>query len=111
LEDSAKRSRELTDSSYAQFEIRLQQFETQAATIKGIEEQVAALDQKLDKRLRDTRPIWEGVLAELREFRMLTDREIQAIKGRIELLIQDNFEMRATYHALQMRIESLEAGR
>jgi flagellar motility protein MotE (MotC chaperone) len=96
LEDSAKRLRELTDSSYA-LEIRLQQFEKQAA---GIEEQVAALDQKLDKRLRDTRPIWEGVLA-----------EVQAIKGKIELLIQDNFEMRATYHALQMRIESLEAGR
>lgn len=60
-QDSLERLRELSDPLYA-LQKRLQQFEEQVAAINKIEEQVAALDLKLDRRLHDTRPIWEGVV-------------------------------------------------
>jgi hypothetical protein len=105
----AEQARELTSPLY-ELQKRLQQFELQVAAIPKIEEQVAALDDKLDRRLHDTRPIWEGVLLEMGDLRATMGKEIENIKRRIGLLIQDNFEMRAAYRDLEKRVESLELG-
>lgn len=105
-EGSAEQLREL-NAMYA-WEKRLQQFEKQVAAIPKIEEQVSALDQKVDQRLHETRPIWEGVLAELRDFRAQTETEIQGMRHRIETFVVELFEVRVRQRDLETRLQVLE---
>ena len=86
--------RESSSPIYA-FDKRLRQFE----------EQVAALDEKVDRRLHDTRPIWEGVLAEVREIRA----DMTSFNDRLEVLVQDVSRTRAEYRSLERRLQGIEA--
>ncbi|HYV04120.1 MAG TPA: hypothetical protein VFB82_06035 [Blastocatellia bacterium] len=99
--------RELTAPMYA-FEKPLQQFEKQVAAIPKIEEQVSALDQKVDQRLHETRPIWEGVLAELRDFRAQTETEVEGIRQRIDTFVVELFEVRVRQRDFETRLRVLE---
>ncbi|HSB09925.1 MAG TPA: hypothetical protein VLM38_10605 [Blastocatellia bacterium] len=65
---------------------RLRKSEEQVATISKIEQQMSALDRKVDERLHETRPVWQGVLAELREFRELSEKETQELKKRFDTI-------------------------
>lgn len=100
-DDFAERLRELTSPVY-DLEKRMQQIEQQVAATHKLEEQVAALDLKVDKRLHDTRPIWEGVLAEVKN--MKTEMEDQVV-----ILREDVYNLRAKYLDFERRIQELES--
>jgi len=42
-----------------------EQFSTTNARLTALEEKAEALEEKVDSRLRETRPIWEGMKAQL----------------------------------------------
>jgi chromosome segregation ATPase len=85
-------------------ESRLVSVEGELGSIKErldtVEEHLTLLDDKVDARLRETRPIWEGVQARLTEIEStLTD-----INRQFKTLIMDSFKLR-------VRVESLEDAR
>ena len=42
--------------------------------VQNLQSQVNALEQKIDARLHETRPIWEGVLARLEDIEISMDK-------------------------------------
>ena len=58
---------------------------------------LTSLEEKVDARLRETRPIWEGVQAELKEI----GKQLVLFNRQLKMLIQDSFDMRS-------RLEKLE---
>jgi len=68
--------------------------------LTSVEERMASLEDKVDARLRETRPIWEGVLTRLdgieselarmnRQFRSFV-ADIFQLRVRVEKLEEDN---------------------
>lgn len=55
------------------------------------------LEETVDARLRETRPIWEGVQLELRR-----------LNARFDQFVQDLFEIRADQRILRKRVDVLE---
>lgn len=49
-----------------------------ADSVKHIESRLESLEQKVDARLHETRPIWEGVLARLENIEISVDK-VQAV--------------------------------
>ena len=49
-----------------------------ADSVKNIESRLESLEQKIDARLHETRPIWEGVLARLENIEISVDK-VQAV--------------------------------
>jgi chromosome segregation ATPase len=58
---------------------------------------LAKLEETVDARLRETRPIWEGVQLELRR-----------LNARFDQFVQDLFEIRADQRILRKRVDVLE---
>jgi len=56
-----------------------------------------SLEDKVDERLRETRPIWEGVLARLTGL----ETEMKTLNRQFKSLINDTFKLR-------VRVEELE---
>jgi chromosome segregation ATPase len=69
---------------------RLTAIEGRAASL---ELQVRALDEKVDARLRDTRPIWESVLSKLK-----------MIDTKFDLHSHDMLELRAEMELIKQRV-------
>ena len=61
--------------------------------VASLELQVRALDEKVDARLRDTRPIWESVLSKLK-----------MIDGKFDVHAHDMLELRAKMRELEQRV-------
>jgi hypothetical protein len=61
--------------------------------VASLELQVRALDEKVDARLRDTRPIWESVLSKLK-----------LIDGKFDVHAHDMLELRAKMRELEQRV-------
>jgi chromosome segregation ATPase len=84
---------------------RLDGLETRVATIEEnagarfslLELRLDKLEQTVDKRLLETRPIWEGVQFELRR-----------INARLDQFVQEIFDLRADQSVLRKRVDALE---
>lgn len=86
--------------------------------LREVKEQFAALDEKVDRRLQDTRPIWESVqsqLTEVREEQKTIRADIEDIKTtlrsmerRIGVLSKSYIEVRAEQDDMDERISKLE---
>ena len=96
------------ETRFDKLETRLDTIDTRLSSVEGrlgtveerlstVEERLTSLDDKVDARLRETRPIWEGVHARLTEIEStLTD-----INRQFKTLVIDSFKLR-------VRVESLE---
>jgi tetrahydromethanopterin S-methyltransferase subunit G len=85
------------------------------ARLDSIDSRLTALEDKVDRRLQETRPIWEQVLVRLEgvEQRIgALENEVRTGFRRIErnvgLLIKDVLEVRADQHDLENRLDQLE---
>lgn len=86
-------------------ETRLDGLETRIATIEEnagarfalVDVRLGKLEQIVDKRLLETRPIWEGVQFELRR-----------INARLDQFVHEIFDLRADQSVLRKRIDALE---
>lgn len=65
---------------------------------------IQSLDEKVDARLRDTRPIWESVQAQLTEIR----NDLHRLDRKFDLLHEDVTNVRIKQRDLEDRIDKLE---
>jgi predicted nuclease with TOPRIM domain len=77
-------------------EARMSSLESHVASI---DERLTSLEDKVDARLRETRPIWEGVQQRLTEI----EKGLAALNRQFGTLIKDSFDLRS-------RVEKLEDG-
>jgi predicted nuclease with TOPRIM domain len=82
------------DGRMDRFESRLDSLENKVDALDG---RMTALEEKVDTRLRETRPIWEGVLARLTAI----ESELSTLNRQFNSLILDFFRLR-------VRVEKLE---
>jgi predicted nuclease with TOPRIM domain len=82
------------DGRMDRFESRLGSLEDK---VDGVGGRVTALEEKVDARLRETRPIWEGVLARLDNI----EAELAFMNRQFRAFVADIFQLRA-------RVEKLE---
>jgi chromosome segregation ATPase len=68
--------------------------------LSGVENRLTTLEEKVDERLRETRPIWEGVLQRLTAIETALD----TLNRQFKTMIRDMFDLRS-------RIEKLEDSR
>lgn len=83
--------------------------------VTSLEERMSALEKKVDRRLQETRPIWEAVLKRLDavEVRMAgLESEVRVgvrqIDRRVEILAVDVLEVRGSHRELEGRVAKLE---
>jgi predicted nuclease with TOPRIM domain len=74
--------------------VRLSSVETRMGSM---ETRLTSLEEKVDARLRETRPIWEAVQAQLKEI----EKEMIKFNRQFKMLLQDLFDLRG-------RVEKLE---
>ena len=84
-------------------ETRMDSIETRMDSIEtrmdSMDARLASLEEKVDARLRETRPIWESVQAQLKEI----EKQLVNFNRQFKTLIQDSFDLRS-------RVEKLEDG-
>ena len=92
------------------FDARLDSFE---ARLNSFDARLASLEDKVESRLHDTRPVWEAVLARLDK----VEGEIKTIRRTLRAFHQDilrvreeHEEMRDDVDGLLGRVEKLESG-
>ena len=80
---------------------RLTSVETRLTSVEthltSLETRLTSLEDKVDERLRETRPIWESVQAQLKEI----DRRLDTLNRQFKMVIQDLYDLR-------VRVEKLE---
>lgn len=70
------------------------------AMVQQLNTRLTALEEKVDARLHDTRPIWEGVQVQLTEVQL----GIKELNRQFKTLIQDSFNLRARVDDLEDRL-------
>lgn len=111
--DAFERRLDAFEGRFDAFEGRFDAFERRMeARFARLEEKVDAMDtrltaleEKVDERLRETRPIWEAVQADLEYIK----GEVKSIGRAIKLLHEDNLRIRINQDELRERIEKLES--
>ena len=79
--------------------------------INDINRRLTTLEEKVERRLYDTRPIWEGVQAQLVEvLARLTSIEtrVEHIDAKIDIINKEILTMRADHLQLQRRVTRIE---
>lgn len=82
--------------------------EAQSAQIAAIQGELAELKQTVDARLYDTRPLWEGVQAQLTELKTEVDKGFRNVARRLDVISVDINQVRADLHDHESRLEGLE---
>lgn len=77
-------------------EIRTQQ-SAMAKNIAGIDERLTSLEETVDARLKETRPIWEAVQA-----------QIEKLDQKFDIVIRDLYDVRGDMALHAKRISQLE---
>jgi septal ring factor EnvC (AmiA/AmiB activator) len=91
------------------------------ARFDSLDGRLTALEEKVDSRLRETRPIWEAMQADLATVKddMATVKvdlaavkgEVKGINRRVMLLHEDNLRIRADHRELREQMENPESQR
>jgi len=76
--------------------------------VTELREDVKALDQKVDSRLKETRPIWESALAQLKELRDDMDKGFRDIGYKMDVLAKDVLQVRADQRDLRSDQRDIE---
>jgi polyhydroxyalkanoate synthesis regulator phasin len=70
------------------------------ARFDALDARMNALEEKVDRRLQETRPVWEAVQAQL-----------ERLNSKVDILITDFYEVRTDIARLDKRVSSLEGQR
>ena len=73
-------------------------FDKLDAQLNGLDIRLTTLEEKVDVRLRETRPIWEGVLSEMK-----------SLNRQVRVLHEDVLRVRVDQEDLRERISKLES--
>lgn len=108
------------DARIDSFEVRLED------KVDALDGRLTTLEEKVDARLRETRPIWEAVLTRLDGVENRLDgvenrldgvenrlggieKEVKEIRHGVMLLHEDNLPLRVAQRELRDRVEKLES--
>ena len=97
------------------FEIRvLRELSNINQRLNGLEARLTSLEEKVDARLHDTRPIWESVLSRLDGIETRLDRietrldsmdaRLEKVETKFEVVADELLDMRTDVHTLKKRI-------
>ncbi|MCP9492835.1 MAG: hypothetical protein MSG64_00100 [Pyrinomonadaceae bacterium MAG19_C2-C3] len=90
-------------SEFAAVRAEVSALNTRMASVEtrltGVETRLTKLEDKVDSRLRETRPIWEGVVLKLNAIETL----LSEIKLQFDELLQDIITMRGRIRGLEQR--------
>lgn len=70
---------------------------TMSDHIAALDARLTTLEEKVDRRLQETRPIWEGIQEQLRK-----------LDGKFGIVLKEFYEVRYDIAALGKRVEQLE---
>src|SRR5215213_1332646 len=76
--------------------------------LDSIDSRLTTLGDKVDRRLQETRPIWEQVLARLDSLESEVRTGFRRIERNVGMLIKDVLEVRADQRDLEKRMDELE---
>lgn len=89
------------------------------ARFDSLDERLTTLEEKVDSRLRETRPIWEAMqadlanvkddLAQVKDDLASVNAKVKDIGRGVELLHKDFFKVRKDQEELWERVEKLES--
>ena len=79
------------------------------ARLDTMDERLIALEDRVDRRLQETRPIWEQVLARLDNLESEVRTGFRRIERNVGTLIKDVLEVRADQRDLEDRMDKLES--
>ena len=82
------------ESRLTSLENRMDSMEARLTSLEG---RLTSLEDKVDERLRETRPIWEGIQAQLKEM----EKQFINFNRQVKMLIRDSFDMRSRVEALE----------
>ena len=71
--------------------------------VRSIDSRLSSLETKVDERLRETRPIWEGVVAELAEVK----KEQKLTNHKLDRVILDIANVRAELEEVGHQVDHL----
>ena len=72
--------------------------------VQSIDARLTTLEEKVDVRLKATRPIWEGVLVELKEHRKV----LQSLERRFDIFAIESNKVKGDLLGILNRVEDLE---
>ncbi|MGA9995964.1 MAG: hypothetical protein WBP93_11155 [Pyrinomonadaceae bacterium] len=90
------------DTRLSGMDARLSQMDGRLSAMDG---RLTSLEEKVDARLHDTRPIWEAVLSRLDKI----EDEVKSIKRQMKVLHEDVLQVREEQVDLDERVTKLEA--
>lgn len=76
---------------------------------RGFDERLEALEEKVEERLYDTRPMWEAVRAQIIELREATEKGFRKLDSKWELLAREVRDLYADARELERRVGNLES--
>jgi hypothetical protein len=79
------------------------------ARFDSMDERLTTLEDRVDRRLQETRPIWEQVLARLGNLESDVRTGFRRIERNVGTLIKDVLEVRADQRDLEDRMDKLES--
>ncbi len=77
--------------------------------LDSIDSRLTTLEDKVDRRLQETRPIWEQVLARLDSLESEVRTGFRRIERNVGMLIKDVLEVRADQRDLEKRMDEIES--
>ncbi len=85
----------------AQLSARMTSLEDRMTSLEdrvlSIDTRLTSLEDKVDTRLRETRPIWEGVLARLTEI----EKGLSTLNRQFKTMISESFDLRSRVDKLE----------
>src|SRR5947209_4969877 len=79
------------------------------ARLDSIDTRLTNLEDKVDRRLKETRPIWEQVLARLNSMEEEMRNGFRKLERQMGLLAEDVMIVRADQRDLEKRVSKLES--
>ncbi len=84
-------------------------FDSLDGRLDALDGRLTTLEEKVDRRMQETRPIWEQVLAKLDGLETEMRRGFRRLDSRTGVLAGDVITVRAAQHDLERRMDKLEA--
>ena len=86
-------------------------FDSLDSRMDSFDGRLTSLEEKVDRRLMETRPMWEAVQVQIeslnQKFETLSDK-FDRMSGKFDLVLSDLYDMRATARSLDKRVTALE---
>lgn len=74
------------------------------ARFDALDERLTTLEEKVERRLQETRPIWEAMQNKLERL----DEKVDRLNEKFDLVLSDLYDMRAGVKSLGRRVMNLE---